>query len=208
MRRPQGDQYDFFSIDYTFDDGVHMHSTIRQIGGCANLRDETLVGTKGSASLDQGAIFDPAGKVLWKFKGEVNDALIQEHADFVSSIRSGNPINTVKDTATRHADRDHGARVGVYGQGRHVGRDDGVGPAPGSDDLRARSAEHACRRNRSPVRTANRIRSNCHIRPNRWGRHRARQMGTVPLRPNGGQAPRSGLRGAVGSRRRSSRRSR
>jgi myo-inositol 2-dehydrogenase / D-chiro-inositol 1-dehydrogenase len=99
MRRPQGDQFDFFSIDYTFDDGVHMHSTIRQIGGCANLRDETLVGTKGSASLDQGAIFDPSGKVLWKFKGEVNDALIQEHADFVSSIRSGNPVNTVKDTA-------------------------------------------------------------------------------------------------------------
>ena len=100
MRRPQGDQYDFFSVDYTFDDGVHMHSTIRQIGGCANLRDETLVGTKGSASLDQGAIFDPAGKVLWKFKGEVNDALIQEHADFVSSIRSGSPVNTAKETAS------------------------------------------------------------------------------------------------------------
>ncbi len=99
MRRPQGDQYDFFSVDYTFDDGVHMHSTIRQISGCANLRDETLVGTKGSASIDQGAIFDPAGKVLWKFQGEVNDALIQEHADFVSSIRGGKPVNTVKDTA-------------------------------------------------------------------------------------------------------------
>ena len=46
MRRPQGDQYDFFSIDYTFDDGVHMHSTIRQIGGartCATKRWIDLV---------------------------------------------------------------------------------------------------------------------------------------------------------------------
>ena len=30
VRRQTGDQYDFFSVDYTFDNGVHMHSTIRQ----------------------------------------------------------------------------------------------------------------------------------------------------------------------------------
>jgi predicted dehydrogenase len=99
MRRQTGDQYDFFSVDYTFDDGVHMHSTIRQISGCVNLRDETIVGTKGSASLDQGAIFDRAGKVVWKYSGEVNDALVQEHADLVTSIRTRKPVNTVKDTA-------------------------------------------------------------------------------------------------------------
>ncbi len=90
---------DFFSVDYTFDNGVHMHSTIRQVSGCANLRDETLVGTKGSASLDQGAIFDRDGKVVWKFQGEGADSLVQEHADFVRAIRSGPPINTAKDTA-------------------------------------------------------------------------------------------------------------
>ena len=65
---PQGDQYDFFSIDYTFDDGVHMHSTIRQLSGCANLRDETFVGTKGSASLDRARSSIRAGKVMWKFR--------------------------------------------------------------------------------------------------------------------------------------------
>jgi myo-inositol 2-dehydrogenase/D-chiro-inositol 1-dehydrogenase len=99
VRRQTGDQYDFFTVDYAFDNGVHMHSTIRQVSGCANMRDETFVGTKGSASLDQGAIFDRDGKVLWKFEGEVNDALIQEHADFVSAIRSEKPVNTVKATA-------------------------------------------------------------------------------------------------------------
>ncbi len=99
VRRQTGDQYDFFSVDYTFDDGVHMHSTIRQISGCSNVRDETLVGTKGSASLDQAAIFDRDGKVLYKFTGEGNDSLIQEHADFVTAIRTDTPINTAKDTA-------------------------------------------------------------------------------------------------------------
>ena len=86
-------------MDYTFDNGVHMHSTIRQVSGCANLRDETLVGTKGSASLDQGAILDSNGKVVWKFEGEAPDSLVQEHADFVRAIRSGTPVNTAKDTA-------------------------------------------------------------------------------------------------------------
>ena len=99
VRRRTGDQYDFFSVDYTFDDGVHMHSTIRQVSGCANLRDETLVGTKGSASLDQGTIFDRDGQVVWKFQGEGADSLVQEHADFVRAIRSDSPINTAKDTA-------------------------------------------------------------------------------------------------------------
>jgi myo-inositol 2-dehydrogenase/D-chiro-inositol 1-dehydrogenase len=98
-RRPTGDQYDFFSVDYTFDDGVHMHSTIRQVRGCANLRDETLVGTRGRASFDQAAIFDRDGKVVWKFTGEGNDALVQEHADLVTAIRTGKPVNTAKDTA-------------------------------------------------------------------------------------------------------------
>jgi myo-inositol 2-dehydrogenase/D-chiro-inositol 1-dehydrogenase len=98
-RRQTGDQYDFFSIDYAFDDGVHMHSTIRQVRGCANLRDETVVGTRGTASFDQGAIFDRDGKLVWKFTGESNDALVQEHADLVTAIRSGTPVNTAKDTA-------------------------------------------------------------------------------------------------------------
>lgn len=100
MRRETGDQYDFFSVDYAFDDGVHMHSTIRQIRGCSNFRDETLVGTKGSASLSDATIYDPAGKVVWKFDGEENDALVQEHADLVTAIRTEKPINTVPDTAT------------------------------------------------------------------------------------------------------------
>ena len=97
-RRKTGDQFDFFSIDYEYDDGVHMHSTIRQLNGCANVRDETIVGTRGSAKMD-GEIFDLAGKQVWKFSGPANDSLVQEHADWVTAIRSGKPINTAKETA-------------------------------------------------------------------------------------------------------------
>ena len=97
-RRQTGDQYDFFSIDYEYDNGVHMHSTIRQLNGCANERQEVIVGTKGSANLD-GMIYDLSGKQIWKYDGPVNDALVQEHIDWVTAIREEKPINTAKDTA-------------------------------------------------------------------------------------------------------------
>jgi predicted dehydrogenase len=99
VRRPTGDQYDFFTVDYQYDDGVHMHSTIRQLNGCANQREEVLVGTKGSADLE-GMIYDRSGKVVWKYTGPMGDSMVQEHADWVTAIRTGKPMNTVKETAS------------------------------------------------------------------------------------------------------------
>jgi predicted dehydrogenase len=99
LRRRTGDQYDFFSIDYEYDNGVHMHSTIRQLQGCANERQEVLVGTKGSASLD-GVIYDLSGKPIWKYSGPENVSLVQEHVDWVTAIRTGKPVNTARETAT------------------------------------------------------------------------------------------------------------
>jgi predicted dehydrogenase len=99
VRRRTGDQFDFFSVDYAFDDGVHMHSTIRQLNGCANGRDEAIVGTKGTANLD-GIIYDLSGRQIWKYDGPTNVSLVQEHADWVTAIRTDRPINTAKETAT------------------------------------------------------------------------------------------------------------
>lgn len=98
LRRSTGDQFDFFSIDYEFDGGVHMHSTIRQLNGCANGRDEAIVGTKGTANLD-GVIYDLSGKPVWTYDGPQNNALVQEHVDWVTAIRTNKPINTAKETA-------------------------------------------------------------------------------------------------------------
>jgi predicted dehydrogenase len=97
VRRNTGDQYDFFSIDYTYENDVHMHSTIRQLNGCANERQEVFVGTKGSANLD-GMIYDLSGKEIWKYNGPTNNSLVQEHVDWVTAIRTGKPINTAKET--------------------------------------------------------------------------------------------------------------
>jgi myo-inositol 2-dehydrogenase/D-chiro-inositol 1-dehydrogenase len=98
-RRRTGDQYDFFSIDYEYPGDVHMHTTIRQLNGCANERYEMFVGSKGSADLEKTAIYDLAGKEVWKYSGPSNDPLVQEHVDWVTAIRSGKPINTARETA-------------------------------------------------------------------------------------------------------------
>jgi predicted dehydrogenase len=98
MRRPTGDQYDFFSLDYVFDRDVHLHTTIRQISGCDNVRDESVVGTRGIASL-AGRITDLAGREVWRYDGPEVDPLVQEHADLVAAIRSDTPIDTVEATA-------------------------------------------------------------------------------------------------------------
>ncbi len=125
VRRKTGDQFDFFSVDYTYDDGVHMHSTIRQLNGCANGRDESIVGTKGTANLD-GVIYDLSGKQVWKYEGPTNNSLVQEHVDWVTAIRTNKPVNTAKETCDLDAHGDHGPRLGLHGQGHHVDRPDGV----------------------------------------------------------------------------------
>ena len=98
VRRKTGDQYDFFNVEYVFDNDVHLQSTIRQLNGCANGRDESIVGTKGTASLD-GVIYDLAGKPVWKYDGPTNNSLVQEHVDWVTAIRTGKPVNTAKETS-------------------------------------------------------------------------------------------------------------
>jgi len=36
QRRVTGDQYDFFSIEFVYDNGVRAHCAARQINGCTN----------------------------------------------------------------------------------------------------------------------------------------------------------------------------
>jgi predicted dehydrogenase len=121
MRRPTGDQYDFFAVDYTMDNGIHVQSTCRQIDGCANNISEFLLGTKGSTNC-RNRIFDRTGKVIWQYQetattevkeGEAKGAVAiekedlksrmsaydQEHIDLVTAIRTNQPINEAENTA-------------------------------------------------------------------------------------------------------------
>lgn len=71
-RRLTGDQYDFFSVDFVYDDGKHMHSMCRQISGCANNVSTLFFGTKGYTD-GMSTIWDYNGNVLWEYEYPKND---------------------------------------------------------------------------------------------------------------------------------------
>ena len=109
LRRITGDQYDNFSIDYTFEDGRHLHSMCRQINGCANNVSERLQGSKGSTNC-YSTVLDMAGTELWKYEYPLDkdgkpttrvsvDPYVQEHIDLVTAIRTGKPFNELEATA-------------------------------------------------------------------------------------------------------------
>ena len=98
-RRVTGDQFDFFSVQFTYENGTRLESMCRQIDGCANDVSEYVVGTEGYTNC-KNTIFDPTGKVVWQYqeagadpgKSKVNP-YDQEHVDFVTAIRRNQPIN-------------------------------------------------------------------------------------------------------------------
>jgi len=111
QRRMTGDQYDMFSVDYTYEGGIHMHSMCRQINGCDGNISEFIQGTKGSwQSGDVHRIVDLKGNVLWehneeKFKyreekrGSVDNPYVLEHVNWVNHIRNNKPVCQAEDTA-------------------------------------------------------------------------------------------------------------
>ncbi len=109
QRRVTGDQYDNFSVDFVYDNGMHMHSMCRQINGCANNVSEWIRGTKGSTNC-ANKIFDLAGNEIYAYPYPLNEKgeptrnvkvnpYVQEHIDLVTCIRQDIPINEAEATA-------------------------------------------------------------------------------------------------------------
>ena len=106
QRRITGDQYDNFSIDFTMENGIHLHSMCRQIDGCATNVSEFIQGTKGSWNSATMEIKDNAGNVVWKYDGEAEKAntkqqnpYVLEHVNWINLIRSGKSIDQASETA-------------------------------------------------------------------------------------------------------------
>ncbi|MDD4515003.1 Gfo/Idh/MocA family oxidoreductase [Massilibacteroides sp.] len=108
QRRLTGDQYDNFSIDFTMENGIHLHSMCRQIDGCVNNVSEFIQGTKGSWSTANGetVIKDLAGNEIWKFDKEAEKAsfkqtnpYVLEHVNWINSIRGKKEIEQASETA-------------------------------------------------------------------------------------------------------------
>jgi myo-inositol 2-dehydrogenase/D-chiro-inositol 1-dehydrogenase len=102
QRRITGDQYDFFSIEYLYDNGMYTHCAARQITGCSNLKKEFIVGTEGFADAN-GILFNLKGEEIWKYPKpeegsadetwKVTDPYVQEHINLVTAIRTGNYLS-------------------------------------------------------------------------------------------------------------------
>lgn len=101
QRRPTGDQYDNFSIDYVFADGRHMHSTCRQINGCSGGVYEIFHGTKALVTTagKESKIIDPSGNVVKTYTDSTINAYDQEHVNLVTCIRQDIPFNEAEVTA-------------------------------------------------------------------------------------------------------------
>jgi myo-inositol 2-dehydrogenase / D-chiro-inositol 1-dehydrogenase len=106
QRRVTGDQYDFFSIEYFYDNGMQAHCAARQITGCSNLTKVQIVGTEGFADT-KGVLYNLKGEEIWKYPypeenatdltWKVKDPFVQEHINLVTAIRTGNTINDAED---------------------------------------------------------------------------------------------------------------
>jgi len=102
QRRVTGDQYDFFSIEYVYDNGMQTHCAARQITGCSNLTKQLITGSEGFADA-KGIIYNLKGEEIWKYPTpaendpdmtwKVKDPFVQEHINLVTAIRTGSIIN-------------------------------------------------------------------------------------------------------------------
>lgn len=106
QRRLTGNQYDFFSVDFEYEGGIHMHSMCRQIDGCSNNVSEFIQGTKGSWNSADMTIRDLQGNVIWKYDGEAEgkqykqtNPYVLEHVDLINHIRAKKPLNQAEETA-------------------------------------------------------------------------------------------------------------
>lgn len=103
-RRKGGNMYDFFSSDYEFPGGVHIHSLCRQVNGTWGRVGQMFRGDKGIVDL-QGLVAadktyvggaDRKSRItLPKVEGHEN-SYIQEHADLLASIVAQKPINEAR----------------------------------------------------------------------------------------------------------------
>ncbi|MDR2917083.1 MAG: Gfo/Idh/MocA family oxidoreductase [Tannerella sp.] len=102
LRRVTGDVYDFYSIEYIYDNGIRTHCTSRQISGCDNEHRVLVYGTKGYTNCFD-KIFNLDGTVAWEYpypkKDDADQSMavpnpfVEEHVRLVTAIRNNQPVN-------------------------------------------------------------------------------------------------------------------
>jgi predicted dehydrogenase len=90
-----GNVYDHFAVEYEYANGARVLSTCRQIDGTSHRVGERVVGTKGTSNPGYGYW----GESTFEFKDRSPDPYVQEHADLIAGIRSGEPRNEGRQVA-------------------------------------------------------------------------------------------------------------
>ena len=91
-RRKSGNQFDFFSIDFDYGEGVHIHSMCRQIKGCSDFVGERLRTTDGEIS-GGGKITKDGKDLALDGNFQEGNPYMVEHVDLLKGMLSGDVIN-------------------------------------------------------------------------------------------------------------------
>ena len=108
-RRPTGDVYDHYSVEYVFDDGKTFQCKTRCIDGCDNKHGFLIFGTKGYTNC-QNKIWDYDDKLVWEYQYPLDkegrptnrvaiSSYDEEHINFVTAIRNNTPLNQAENLA-------------------------------------------------------------------------------------------------------------
>ncbi len=108
-RRPTGNIYDYYSVEYEFDDGRIFNCKTRCIDGCDNKHGFMIFGTKGYTNC-QNRIWDNDGNMAWEYEYPLDEegrptnrvaisSYDEEHINFVTAIRNNTPLNQTHDLA-------------------------------------------------------------------------------------------------------------
>ncbi|MDR2038599.1 MAG: Gfo/Idh/MocA family oxidoreductase [Bacteroidales bacterium] len=102
QRRVTGDMYDFFSIEYVYDNNYRAHCTSRQIAECDTNHLVMVYGTKGYTNCFD-KIYNLDGTIAWEYPHPKKDdpdqsmvvpnPFVQEHIRLVTAIRTNKPVN-------------------------------------------------------------------------------------------------------------------
>jgi len=90
-----GQIFDHFSTDFTYPGEVHIASMCRHWDNTPGNVSERFIGTKGISDANSYI----TGMAEFKYTVPVRNPYVQEHADLIASIRSGQPLNEAKRVA-------------------------------------------------------------------------------------------------------------
>jgi Predicted dehydrogenases and related proteins len=99
VRRVTGNQYDFFSVDFDYGQGCHIHSQCRQIDGCYNRVGEMFTGAEGTVYADGKLEKFSKKKVKFREFTTHENGQVQEQVELLRSVLAEKPINDTRNVA-------------------------------------------------------------------------------------------------------------